>query len=168
MQKMSRFIVCSALLLGLSVAKTASAESMDYFTVTEAATSTSIQFELPSNPTVGEFSTGSTTFEFSNVGVSFDGISTTANIWFGSTELYMVTAGGLQQEFDIESSPIMYTGTLSNPTSFNIGTFNGVDDSHTGDPVVVTINPVPEPGTLALLGTGALGLAGVVRRRFSL
>jgi fibro-slime domain-containing protein len=30
----------------------------------------------------------------------------------------------------------------------------------------VTSSPTPEPGSLALLGTGVLGLAGVVRRRF--
>jgi hypothetical protein len=27
------------------------------------------------------------------------------------------------------------------------------------------LSPVPEPGTLTLLGTGALGLAGIVRRK---
>jgi hypothetical protein len=30
----------------------------------------------------------------------------------------------------------------------------------------VTYSPVPEPSTLALLGTGILGLAGVARRKF--
>jgi hypothetical protein len=31
----------------------------------------------------------------------------------------------------------------------------------------VTSSPVPEPGTLGLMGTGILGLAGVIRRRFA-
>ena len=45
-----------------------------------------------------------------------------------------------------------------------------------GDPIsgvedltfTVTSNPVPEPSTLALLGTGILGAAGAVRRRLAL
>lgn len=51
-------------------------------------------------------------------------------------------------------------------TTFNIGKgfFAGSADLGSGDTTVV----VPEPGTLGLLGTGLVGIAGLIRRKIKL
>jgi hypothetical protein len=46
------------------------------------------------------------------------------------------------------------------------GTPNGEPPMTLLDGVSISQSPVPEPGTLTLLGTGILGLGGMVRRRF--
>ena len=49
---------------------------------------------------------------------------------------------------------------------FNVQDINGKDDFAIGEMLLAT-NPVPEPGTLLLLGPSALGIFGVVRRRMN-
>jgi len=53
-------------------------------------------------------------------------------------------------------------GTAQLSVNIGKGFFSGTADLSSGD----TNLSVPEPGTLGLLGTGLVGLAGVLRRKF--
>jgi hypothetical protein len=69
-------------------------------------------------------------------------------------------SGGLQ---GTNASGFGSTSDVSTQLTVNTGKgyFNGIVDLSSGDTNLVT----PEPGSLGLLGTGLIGLAGVVRRK---
>lgn len=58
------------------------------------------------------------------------------------------------------------TSGNSNYSNYNLPTFAGNGGAEIG--LRLTAEQVPEPGSMVLLGTGALGLAGVLRRKLML
>ena len=52
------------------------------------------------------------------------------------------------------------------PSGFALANGDTLILSRTGDAVILSFQPVPEPATVLGLAAGALGLGGMVRRRF--
>lgn len=148
-----------------------------------------ISFSLPSQPTPdqsGKDFENIPFFFFDNVAVTVDGSSTNqgvvfsdngfqhiafGNAWFVTPEDQVIANNTFAGFFEEEQE--IFSGPVGNPT-FIPGTAHGFDfepdreDELAGTLDIETVAQTPEPGSFVLLGSGLLGLAGVVRRKVAI
>jgi hypothetical protein len=165
--------ILAAALLGGLPAVAAHASTMDLFTFSLVGMPGTGTATLPASPTPSSMVNG-VSFTINNLATTYDGTPLSGAVTF-------LAAGGAEGGGFVFTGPLLFSGTVADPT-FNLGTFalHGMPDLGSG-PVATTADlsitsmsspgipsaATPEPASLALVGTAALGLAGIVRRRLA-
>ena len=163
------FLILAPALLLASVA--ARASTIDDFTLQSGTTTITFSIPLPASPD----NSAEGSFSDFDVPVAVNGTAATS---FSSEETFLnstfvppvdlnvaYTLNGNYEKIT-EDGQQLYTGSESSPT-LDLGTFTFTSGDTLTITQVATPAVTPEPSSIALLGTGLLGAAGVLRKRFA-
>jgi hypothetical protein len=144
-------------------------------------------FTLPSQPTPdlsGEDFENIPFFIFNNVPVTVNGVTTNQGLLFADSgdqhlaiadEFHVSSADQVVSDHNLlvafsEEAKNLFSGSVENPTFIEGsqgGSLFGFGVQPTGTLIIEAVAQTPEPGSFVLLGSGLLGIAGVVRGRLS-
>lgn len=118
-----------------------------------------VYFDQTVNFTQSDCGINSFGFNLCNETGSFSGVNLNAGSYWLSLQ-NAVVANGDPVYWDENSGPSMASEN-------SIGTIGSESFTILGSAATTTTGTTPEPGSLVLFGSGALGLMGILRRRFS-
>ena len=86
---------------------------------------------------------------------------------FDGTNPAMLDNAGVSYVLANGTDANLFRGVPAQDQQTLFGSADGLVVEAQTAPISITPSPVPEPGSIGLLGTGALGLLGVIRRRIA-